>query len=504
MKLTTVLTLGATGMVATAAAVWFAVDPARPAAASAARGAPGASSLLATGQPDRPVKPPGPPPVDHSHFQAGKTLMVEGRLGHQVLPADTDSETFLFVDINADAAAQAPHPAPLDLAVVIDRSGSMKGKRLANAMAATRTAIERLRDGDVVSVVTYDTRADVVVPPTAIDATSRARVLRQLARPMAGGDTCISCGIDAAMQLLGQRPEMVSRVLLLSDGFATAGVRDLPGFRRIADDVRRLGASITTIGVDVGYDEKVMAALARDSNGDHFFVPDAATLPGIFDREMASLTRTVANHADLVVDLAPGVFVEHVYDRVSTGGSGQVIVPFGAFTAGDHKTALLRLQVPRGAAGEHAIATVRLRYDDLVTEKPGACEGNLALRTSTDAAEVTPLDGIVSARVSASETAEALENANELFRQGRTLEATQLIQQQNMHMEMEHMRARKEVEPMRMHDVDDAFLMQKAAMDKADLGFQPATAAAPAPTVGDRQAEAQARSNQAGALKLEE
>ncbi len=501
MKLTTVLTLSATGMIATAAAVWLAVDPARPAAASAAR--PGAGATAALAQPLE-ARPPAPPAVDHSHFQAGKTLMVEGRLGHQVLPADVDSETFLFVDVNADPAVAAARPAPLNLAVVIDRSGSMRGKRLTNAMAATRTAIERLRDGDVVSVVTYDDRADVVVSPTTIDAASRQRILRELDRPRPGGDTCISCGINAAMQLLGEHQGMVSRVLLLSDGIATAGVRDLPGFRRIADDCRRMGASITTIGVDVGYDEKIMAALARDSNGDHFFVPDPATLPGIFDRAMASLASTVAHHTDLIVDLAPGVVVEHVYDRVSTGGSGQLIVPLGAFTAGDHKTALLRLRVPRGIAGERAIATVRLRYDDLVADRPGLCEGNLAVRTSTDPAELTPLDGIVSARVSASETAEALENANQLFRDGRALDATRLIQDQNTRLEMEHMRARKTVEPTRMLDLDDAFTMQKAAMGKADLGFRPPSPTAAAPVAGDRGGETQTRTNQADALKLEQ
>jgi Ca-activated chloride channel family protein len=263
-----------------------------------------------------------------------------------------------------------------------------------------------------------------------------------------------------------------------------------------------MGASITTIGVDVGYDERIMAALARDSNGDHHFVPDAATLPGIFDRTMTSLGRTIAHNTDLVIDLAPGVFVEHVYDRVSLGGSGQVIVPFGAFTSGDHKTALLRLRVPRGQAGERAIAAVRLRYDDLVTEKPGQCEGSLAVRTSSDAAELTPLDGLVSARVSASESAEALERANELFRAGRALDASRLIQTQNSRMQMEHMRARKGASPGWAHRLDDAFGAQKAALDKADLGFRPSTPTAAPPAAGDRGAEAQARSNQADALIL--
>ncbi len=502
MKLSTLITLSAAGMAVTATSVWFTVDPGgtRTAVASSSPSA----VVPATPDPAQPATPavPEPPVVDRSVFQAGKTLMVEGRLGHRVLPADTDSETFLFVDVKADGTLQASRAAPLELAIVIDRSGSMKGKRLANAMAATRTAIERLRDGDVVSVVTYDERAEVVVSPTVIDAGSRPRVLRELTRPRPGGDTCISCGLDTAMRLLGQRPGMVGRILLLSDGLATAGVRDVPSFKRIADDIRRLGVSIDTIGVDVGYDEKIMAALARDSNGEHFFAPDATGLPVIFDRTMANLARTLAHRAELIVDLAPGVTLEHVYDRVSAGSSGQVTVPLGAFTATDRKTALLRLRVPRGQAGERAIAAVRLRYDDLVTTGAGQCEGALALQLSTDPAALTPLDGIVSARVSASESAEALERANALFHAGRTADATRVLQEQRARIDADHARARRASSPRWQPALDDAFAAQKDALSKADSGFLPTSPAVAPPTAGAAPAEAQVRMNQADALQL--
>jgi Ca-activated chloride channel family protein len=494
MKLITVLTLGATGLVAATAAVWFAANPARPAPrAAAAPAAPPAPASPA---------PPAPAPPDRSHFTAGRLLAVEGRLGHQVLPASTGSETFLYVDITADPAAAAARPAPLDLAIVIDRSGSMKGKRLANALAATRTAIDRLRDGDVVSVIAYDTRADVLVAPTTIDAGARARVLAALGRPRAGGDTCISCGIDAAMRVLDRRPGTVSRVLLFSDGLATAGVRDLPGFHRIADDVRQLGAAITTIGVDVGYDEKILAALARDSNGEHFFVPDPATLPGLFDRAMADLARTVAHDAELVVDLAPGVTAEHVYDRVATTDGSRVVVPFGAFAAGDHKTALMRLRVPSGTPGERAIAAVRVRYDDLVADRLGECAGELAVRASDDPRAVAALDGIVSARVSASESAAALETANQLFRDGRAADASRVIRAQHARLEAEHARARASTDPMRQPELDRAFAVQAAAVAGADEGFRPATPTAAAPVAGDRGAATQTRVNQASAVLL--
>jgi len=496
VKLSTLMFLGAATVAATATTVWLTIDP--------ARGSGGTTTTHREPGPTKPVvvaDPPVEPVVDRSHFTAGKTLMAEGRLGHAVLPAGSDSETFVFVDVSADAARTAARAAPLNLAIVVDRSGSMKGKRLDNALAATRTAIGRLRDGDVVSVISYNTGVEVVVSPTVIDAASRDQVTRAVARIRPGGDTCISCGVDAGMRLLGQRPGMVNQILLLSDGLATAGVRDLPGFARIAEDCRRMGASVTTIGVDVDYDERILAALARDSNGRHFFVENPGGLPTIFDQEMAALTRTVANHTELAIDLAPGVFVEHVYDRASSGRGSQVVIPLGTFTAGEHKTALVRVRVPHGAPGERPIAAVRLRYDDLVEARPGQCEGQLVAVATTDPARLSPLDGFVSARVSSSETAEALEEANELFRNGRNAEAQGLIREKARRVR--HWRDEvNQMDPFAGAKVDGDFARQAAALDHAGRGFEPAKPGAAAPKPTDRPAASQLKSNQADALEL--
>ncbi len=513
MKLSTFLTLAATSAIATGAVVWVSIDPAQGARGTATTPEPG------TDQPGPgAAKAPPPPDVDRSHFTAGKTLMMEGRLGHPVLPADSDSETFLFVDVSADAGRTAAR-VPLNLSIVVDKSGSMKGKRLSNALAATRKAVERLRDGDIVSLVAYDTSAQVLLSPTVIDATSRARILDRLSLPRAGNDTCISCGIDAGMRLLGQRPGMVSRILLLSDGLATAGIRDLPGFKRQAEDCRRMGASITTIGVDVDYDEKLMSALARDSNGGHYFVARADGLPEIFDKEMSSLTRTVANSAELVVDLAPGVFADQVFDRVTVGTGTQTIIPMGAFSAGEHKTALVRLRVPRGAAGERPVAAVRLRYDDLVDQKPGQCEGAVSAIATADTSKLSPLDGVVSARVSASETAATLEQANEMFRSGRSIDASNLLRQRARAVSQQGWKAKKDISSSvnnpfggggrsagavgaDLGAATASFDKQTEVLDRAAKGFEPTTPTAAPPASTSGEGKFNVRNAQADALEV--
>jgi Ca-activated chloride channel family protein len=494
MKLATLLLASATGMAATGALVWTAVNP-----ASGSR-APDPSPAAATAVKREAPADLGP---DRSQFQAGKTLMMEGRLGHRVLPAGADSETFLFVDVSADSSRRAKVPAPLNLAIVIDRSGSMKGKRLKNAFSAARSAVQRLRDGDTVSVITYNTGAEVMLAPTQVNASTRDRILAAIVPVKPAGDTCISCGVETGMRMLGRKDGAVSRILLLSDGEATRGVRDLPGFRRIAEDCRNMGASITTIGVDVDYNERIMAAIARDSNGRHFFVENPDGLPAIFDEETRALAETIATGAEITLYLAPGVFAEHVFDRPSVQRGTQMVIPLGAFAGSDRKTLLVRLRVPRGAAGDRPVAAVRLRYDDLAEGVDGTCEGELVARLSDDVSEIAPLDGLVSARVSQSETAEALEQANELFKSGNRDQARGLIERKRAELGLRGKAARESAPSVRAGDVDASFARQQKVLGGASTGF-----ADPAPTVApadDRRAgESQVRSNQEEAFDLSE
>src|SRR5690606_25596686 len=114
-----------------------------------------------------------------------------------------------------------------------------------NALAAARGMVQRLRQGDVISLVTYNGTAEVRTASVEIDERSRLRVMNELDTITAQGDTCISCGLEQASQLLNRRRGMVDQMLLLSDGEATTGVLDEAGFRRIAGSIRNMGTAIS-------------------------------------------------------------------------------------------------------------------------------------------------------------------------------------------------------------------------------------------------------------------
>jgi len=455
MKIPTVLALTFVGMALTSLTVWIATAP---------------RSARVTLGPETP--PSAAPDAPGPHFRVPGAVALEGRLGHRVLAANEAATTYLYTEMTAATGKVAKTPAPLDLAIVIDRSGSMRGQRLQNAIDAAQGAVRRMRDGDRVSVVTYNTMVEDVVSPTTLDASTRDRIVEAIGTIVAAGDTCISCGLETGLVRLQGHTGMVRRMLLLSDGEATAGVRDEAGFKAIAARCREAGVSITSIGVDTQYNERVMAALALESNGRHYFVENASGLAAVFDKELSSLNKTLATDAELVVTPGPGITVERVYDRTHRVDGNQIVVPLGTFAEADMKTLLVALRVPANRAGQIDVARVELRYRDLTENDQTHARGELALRLTDDPKEVSGLDVVVENRVNRSKAGDALEEANALYRAGKREEARQKLQAQLDEVkEAEARSAKAGGQPQSAAKVDADYERQRRALEDADDAF---------------------------------
>jgi Ca-activated chloride channel family protein len=463
---------------------------------------------------------PASDPKDLSRFSDGDTLTVEARLGHSTLAKGANGETYLFAQVSGSESAQALSTPPLNLAIAIDRSGSMKGDRIANAIAAATGVVQRMRDGDSIAVISFDTSSDAVVPPTIVSAATRPSIEARIRAIRLGGDTCISCGLDRAMTELSSSslpPERVSRIMLLSDGVTNHGVTDMSGMKSIASRVRDRGVAITTIGVDVDFDEKMMAAIAVESNGRHYFVATPSGLPSIFAQEFDTLLASVARDADMRVDLAPGVEVDQVFDRSFRREGTTVVVPFGTFGSTQDKTVLMKLRVPADRDGSQPVASVHLADRDLVKRAEGNCGGELALRVVSDGSAQADLDPFVAARLERSRTAQSLTEANLLFEQGRVDEARARLASQGDELKKERVVAMHAMPKVSTFGhkggagLGDDFDKQAAALEQAQANFGPAPTTASAPFGGgapanaapdSRQGKQQVRTNQQNATDL--
>ncbi len=477
MRMSAVLLLSLLGMGASSTAVaWLTPRPTSP--------SPTASEARPAGLQPRPSPAGSQEPVAvaapsiPSTFSVPGTLRLDGRLGHAVLPGQQGSETFVLVEVGAPERAAVEGRAPVNLSIVIDRSGSMKGQRLTNAVAAARGMLSRLRPDDTVSLVAYDDQAEVLLAPTNVDRIDRLDFERALGSIRGSGHTCISCGLDLARAQLRRRSGAINRILLLSDGVANRGLTTVAEFRLLGDVARQEQTAVASIGVDLDYDERTLFAVSQASNGNHYFVENPAGLAAVFEREAANLVGTVADRVDVEVELAAGVELLEVVARGHRREGNRVGLSFGSFNAGDDKSALLRVRVAAGA-GDRALADVRLVYRDVTLGRDAQAAGALGLTLDPASTRAAALDARVEERLGRRETLDALLLANESFTRGDVAGA-----QRRLDEARERVGARRErsaVEPA--SKLDDDFIEQLDALDLAQENFDEAVKAAPTPKV---------------------
>ena len=208
-------------------------------------------------------------------------------------------ERFVLIRLRAEAADQATAPteAPArDISLVIDRSGSMGGHPLKVAATACAQFISALRPIDTISVFAYDDSLTTL----AVREHTSDHLQRKVRSLQAGGSTDLYQGWVTGAKACHKG----GQVILLSDGHANAGrVTDAYTLGKHAAVTRKqFGVSTSTIGIGDGYDEALMAGMAREGGGGHYFAHNVESVLRALDQELFSLSATIAE--DVTIDFA--------------------------------------------------------------------------------------------------------------------------------------------------------------------------------------------------------
>src|SRR5262245_284280 len=177
----------------------------------------------------------------------------------------TGGEATLLVRVKAaETAGQNGHRrAPVDVAFVLDRSGSMAGEKLALVKEAVGVAIGHLRDEDKTALVIYDHEVETLQHLTAATPRVKTAVRLALQGVDAGGSTNLSggwlTGCDELSNGMGEGPVRIRRALLLTDGLANVGISRADELTKHAHELRRRGIATTTLGVGHDFDEDLLA-----------------------------------------------------------------------------------------------------------------------------------------------------------------------------------------------------------------------------------------------------
>jgi uncharacterized membrane protein len=174
--------------------------------------------------------------------------------------------------------------ASLALALSIDKSGSMAGPMMDLTKEAARATVEMLPPADLVSITVFDSQATPVVRLQR--ASNRVRILSDIGRIQASGGTNILAGLREAFDELAPARARKKHIILLSDGkSSTEGIADL------VDAAAAQRITISAVAVGDGADQATLQLIATRGGGHFYQTRDPASIPRIFSREAAQMSR---------------------------------------------------------------------------------------------------------------------------------------------------------------------------------------------------------------------
>lgn len=321
-----------------------------------------------------------PPPVG--------AIRLDGHLNTTCVPHNGGT-VYLQIRLNSDAVE---HPSlargPMNLAVVLDRSGSMADERkLDYAKRAICSLLDHLSGEDYLSIIIYDDHIETVVPMQPVRNRDRIKALIEGIYPR--GSTNLGGGMAEGFRQIERnfRREFVNRVILLSDGLANRGITDPYELERIAAAYRDKSISLSAIGVGLEYNENLMLGLSEHGGGNYYYVESPHRLASIFEHELSGLSSVIAQNACIEVTPGRSVEIRDVIGCTWRHEGERWIMNIGDLYANDHREYTLELNIPEGAGTLRAARGV-LKYDRERGTSLGYPSFSVDVRYTDDAADL--------------------------------------------------------------------------------------------------------------------
>lgn len=318
-------------------------------------------------------------------------VKVEAELSQTVLPTTKTGSVYLRLSLKSLAAAKRARDTRINTALVIDRSGSMGGDRIAAAKEGARVALERLSDDDTIALVAYNHEVQVLSDAARLGR-SRDELASAINRLRAGGTTALYAGVQEGGRQVEEHlsDDNVNRVILLSDGLANVGPSSPHELARLGRRLASRGITVSTIGLGLDYNEDLMQRLAAASDGNHVFVERPSDLAEIFDREFGDALSVAARDIDIIIECKLGFKPIRILGRDGKIDGNRITLKMNQLQSENERYVVVELEVPEGnSAGAADIADVRVDYVDLDKDgKRVQAEARPRVRFSADAKEI--------------------------------------------------------------------------------------------------------------------
>jgi Ca-activated chloride channel family protein len=259
---------------------------------------------------------PGPETIDDVGFfnehkidlpgaNCGEDVCLHGLLGSMGNMITGSNCTMVLLGMNTPIDPAELERPPLNLAIAIDTSGSMSGDPIFYVRSGLEAMLDSLEPEDRVTLIGFDDDAEVLVESVPGTSPELAAAISGL---NANGSTNIYDGLRTAYDVVEEHATegLQNRVILLSDGQATAGITAPAKIVAMSEAYNEVGYGLSTIGMGSDFDVNLMRELSEVGAGAFYFLEDPSAVQEVFEEEVTSFLVPLAEEVKIDVDVNSG------------------------------------------------------------------------------------------------------------------------------------------------------------------------------------------------------
>lgn len=330
----------------------------------------------------------------YSNIAVAQVVTWQARPSNKYYAADA-REFYVYVSLTGGEVYRPEKRVPLNISIVLDRSGSMGGDKIAYAKNAAKFIIDQLAPDDIVSIVNYDDRVEVTAPSGLVN--NKEVLKRKIDALTARGSTNLTGGmLEGFAQVRSTKKEgYVNRVLLLTDGLANAGITDPKEMKKLVEKkYLEEGIALSTFGLGADYDEDLLTMLAEMGRANYYFIGSPDRIPEIFAKELKGLLSVVAQNAWVKIDFPSNLECTRVYGFPYEANGSEITIRFNDVYANDKKGILLKFRA-RGEVSSSMTFNCRMSYVNAADFNPVATSARVVIEMTSDASAIRSNQNLV-------------------------------------------------------------------------------------------------------------
>jgi len=269
------------------------------------------------------------------------------------------SVRFLVVDVIGTAQENegSENRLPLNLALVIDRSGSMNGQPIEAAKEAAKGVIEMMTDDDLLTVVCFNNRVRTIVGSLVMDKQGREEAKNRIATIHPGGTTDLEAGWLTGAEHVAENMQVGSNfrnyVVLLSDGHANQGETNPDILGEYASGLQSRGIISTTVGIGDGYSPEILQAIAENGGGRMHDAEYPDEIVEVVTAELDEISHVIADNLKLDIRIPDSCQVDILSSlSLRKKGHRDYSCLLGALGSNRSRQFIFKAKLPSGEQGE--------------------------------------------------------------------------------------------------------------------------------------------------------